>query len=487
MSAAAQAEALASATAAAIEPTTVVDAASGNSGAISRLNGVLARAIASSPVVEQVSVLLPRSPVPSPEDGPRPQNEGPRPEAGSAEGLAVVASVGASPVIAPNEQTTSVLPLPPRFTYSHSAIVDGRTIAVATIDVAQPSSGYVAVVMSPEAAPRQNLQLVVVLSAATVASLIFLVAVSRGLTRRLRTLAAAAEQIGKGDLTTRVDIRGSDEIAELAKVFNSMAEALQRNRDALAQAVSELADASAELERRAEHSKALLDRTVSAVDEERRRLAAELHDSTIQALQSAAMDAELASLLIERGRKQEAASRLEGLTMRLRDATAELRRILLDLRPPVLDRDGLVPSIERRLAEVRSAREIETALEVSPNTRVPPEHEEVVYRFCQEAIQNAVRHSDCSRLKIRLWQSGSNLRVEVSDDGKGFDPSQAKKPGHLGLLGMEERARLAGGRLVLDAAPGAGTRVELILPVSASAHPRDSGANADGVNRTSAT
>jgi signal transduction histidine kinase len=475
-----QAETIAGAAAGAIDPTLPAAASRGDTTAQSRLNAVLARAASSSPYVSQIAFLG----VPSAGATGQPGTDSVGVEVSTqqartlaAEGslpgsrpsrVKVVTAVGDSPFFRPGDELDSVsLPLPERFTYSASAFLGNFVIAISPVDVADPSAGYVAAVLSETSIGAERRQLTILLSVAALAALGFLIAVSRTLTTRLKVLAKAAERIERGDLSTRVDISGSDEIGELAQAFNRMAEALQHNREALAKAVAELADTTAELEKQAAHNKYLLEQTVSAVDEERRRLATELHDSTIQAIQSAAMEAEYSAMLVKRGRDQEAIERLEGLRHRLTEATTELRRMLFDLRPPGLDREGLLASIRKRLEDAEALSGVSTSLQVDAGLEIPPEQEEVIYRFCQEAITNAVKHSGGSSIAVRIWKSGSTIRAEVKDDGRGFTEAPSPRPGgyHLGLENMKERARLAGGHVVVDSGPGIGTRLELVLPL----------------------
>jgi signal transduction histidine kinase len=179
------------------------------------------------------------------------------------------------------------------------------------------------------------------------------------------------------------------------------------------------------------------------------------------------MEAEYSAMLVKRGRDQEAIERLEGLRHRLTEATTELRRMLFDLRPPGLDREGLLASIRKRLEDAEALSGVSTSLQVDAGLEIPPEQEEVIYRFCQEAITNAVKHSGGSSIAVRIWKSGSTIRAEVKDDGRGFTEAPSPRPGgyHLGLENMKERARLAGGHVVVDSGPGIGTRLELVLPL----------------------
>ncbi len=422
---------------------------------------VLLRAQTVSDAVLQTALVVPETP----------EESGPGKDLAVGQSLSgrVVTFVGVPTPIAPAEgELVGQLPLPEPLRYSSSAQVKDHVVGVARVDREGDAPAYVLVVASLEGVTVTGRGIAVLLTTAAAATLLFLAVVSRGFTRRLERLAEAAERIREGDLAYRVEVSGRDEIAAVGEAFNRMAEAVQSNRRALADAVSELAQATAELERRAEENRRILERTVGAVDEERRRLATDLHDSTIQTLQSAAMQAEYLGMLIERGRTEDAAGLLGDLTTRLREAADELRRLIFDLRPPSLDRGGLLASLENRLREAEETAGFSTSLEVEEGLEIPAEDEEVVYRFCREAIANAVKHSSASELEVRIWRSGDTLRAVVADDGKGFKMDESTPWGHFGLMDMKDRAKLAGGEVNIQSAPGRGTRVELVLPLPRS-------------------
>ncbi|MER3454927.1 MAG: hypothetical protein C4318_07220 [Acidimicrobiia bacterium] len=428
---------------------------SGDAAAATAIQTALLRAQTVSSYVLQTALVIPRPPIEGLDSA------GDKTRTGD-----VVASVGEpTSLLASGEVRLDLLPLPQPPRFSDARNIGSQIAAVAVTEVDDSREAYVVVIATLDETITAGRGVAILLGVAAVATLIFLVVVSRGFTRRLEKLAEAAKRLGEGDLSYRVDVEGRDEIAALGEAFNRMAEAVQSNRVALAEAVSDLARASAELEKQVDENRRLLEQTVGAVDEERRRLATELHDSTIQSLHSAAMQAEYLEMLIRRGRVEDAAQSLSELTKRLRDATDELRRILFDLRPPTLDRGGLLSSLENRLREAAEIGQVRCTLEVAEGLEIPQDKEAVIYRFCQEAIANAVKHSSASTISVRMWKSSDTLRVEVKDDGKGFRAEDQAPPGHFGLAGMRERAKMAGGRVEIRSAPGQGTRVELILPV----------------------
>jgi signal transduction histidine kinase len=191
---------------------------------------------------------------------------------------------------------------------------------------------------------------------------------------------------------------------------------------------------------------------------ERNRLALELHDVVSQKLFGLVLTAESAATLVERdpvaGRVQ--VERLQDLA---REALDELRALVFELRAPELERDGLAGALRKHAALQQRLHGVPIDLEISDGASAGAGDREVL-RIAQEALHNAVRHAGASRIAIRL----TGDRLEVADDGSGFDPADPElRARHLGLTSMEERARRLGGRLAVDSSP-AGTIVRLELP-----------------------
>ncbi|MGZ4746870.1 MAG: histidine kinase [Oryzihumus sp.] len=206
---------------------------------------------------------------------------------------------------------------------------------------------------------------------------------------------------------------------------------------------------------------------------ERQRLARDLHDSVSQALFSMTLHARAAERhlgaagLGEDSAPAQEVGRLRELTQ---GALAEMRALIFELRPGALAEEGLASALAKQAAALSAREQVPIEVE-APTTRIPlPEDvEEHLYRLVLEALHNALKHADASRLAVVLG-TGSRpdgipvLRVEVSDDGRGFDPA-APRPGHLGLGTMRERAVAAGAELVVDSTPGQGTRVVVEQPL----------------------
>src|ERR1700744_1473389 len=188
---------------------------------------------------------------------------------------------------------------------------------------------------------------------------------------------------------------------------------------------------------------------------ERNRLALELHDVVSQKLFSLKLAAESAVTLLDRG-ADDARPQLERVRDLAREALAELRSLLFGLRPAELARDGLEGVLRKEATMLQHVHGVEVRVEADPEPpTVEPACAAEILRIVEEALHNAVRHAEAHTVTVHLRGSGHALRVEVSDDGIGFDPTDPElRSRHLGLTSMEERAREHGGGLGLRSQPG---------------------------------
>ena len=206
---------------------------------------------------------------------------------------------------------------------------------------------------------------------------------------------------------------------------------------------------------------------LTAQEEERNRIARELHDDTAQALTSVLVRLRL----IERSAEDK---QIRSALAELRDLTVEtlegVRRLAIDLRPPMLDDLGLEAALQAHVQDFSSRWPIRATFTSSRMGRLPPEVELVLYRIVQEALTNVAKHAKASRVEARLTRSGRTLRMLIEDDGCGFDVEATKgsRESGLGLFGMEERLALIGGTLKVDSAVGRGTRVSAEVPLPRS-------------------
>jgi signal transduction histidine kinase len=197
---------------------------------------------------------------------------------------------------------------------------------------------------------------------------------------------------------------------------------------------------------------------LTAQEEERKRIARELHDDTAQALTSVLVRLRLLERSLGDERLQRGVAELRALT----GVTLEgVRRLATDLRPPMLDDLGLEAALQSLVQDFSQRWLIRATFASSRLGRLPAEAELVLYRIVQEALSNVAKHANASQVLVRLSRRGRTLRLLVEDDGCGFDVEATKhsRESGLGLFGMEERLALVGGTLWVDSALGGGTRV----------------------------
>ncbi|MBI3978554.1 MAG: GAF domain-containing protein, partial [Chloroflexi bacterium] len=221
-----------------------------------------------------------------------------------------------------------------------------------------------------------------------------------------------------------------------------------------------------EVQQKEQARRELIEKLILAQEEERKRVARDLHDEVSQSL---------TALIIGLGRAEESLPpELQPVTDQLaqiRDLTAkvleETRRLMVDLRPSLLDDLGLVPAIHWYAKTHLKEAGVEAGVEVvGSRRRLPPLVETALFRVIQEAISNIVKHAEAKRVWIRLEFKESAVAARIEDDGKGFRPQEPNGRRSLGLLGMTERVTLLGGTFRIDSAPGQGTRIsiEIHLP-----------------------
>ena len=238
----------------------------------------------------------------------------------------------------------------------------------------------------------------------------------------------------------------------------------------------EQADLYTRLSRIAERNKVLLKYALTSQEEERERIARELHDETIQAMTSLTLGVE-AAIQIAESKGFDDVQFIETLKDTQSYATrtnAEIMRIIRDLRPPLLDEFGVPTAIRRYALDILYTHGINVELNFPENDRrLPVELEVTLYRISQGLISNILEHSEAKNAFINLEYTQSQCTLVVKDDGKGFDVNQLKgvEPSGrgAGLFTMRERARLLGGRGFVESQQGQGTTVTVILPLSIEA------------------
>jgi signal transduction histidine kinase len=256
-----------------------------------------------------------------------------------------------------------------------------------------------------------------------------------------------------GDIVDEADLQQLDAIARQLGLAADNVRHIEAERGAH----REVADSRATLE-------TYIQLAADAQEEERKRLARELHDETIQALVIARGD------LRSTGQgAQTDLGRLSAAIAALDEIIADLRRFCRDLRPSVLDDLGLAQALDALTVELADRAGIDVSLTCEgTDARLDARSELILYRIAQEALRNVERHAAAAHAAVTLAVEPDKAFLRVTDDGRGFelrdDDAHLTDAGHLGLLGMHERAKALGAVLTIESDPGTGTLVEVLVP-----------------------
>lgn len=203
-----------------------------------------------------------------------------------------------------------------------------------------------------------------------------------------------------------------------------------------------------------------------AQEEERKRVARELHDDSMQAL--SILSRRVDDLISGQPRKSKTIKSLEDIRTEIDNILARIRLYAQDLRPPTLEYLGLIPAVRELITQVRQPTGMQAELNIEGEERhFMPEDELLIYRIIQEALRNAWRHADAKRVNVNIRYNTRDAIITITDDGKGFvigEDLRFVKAGKIGLVGMQERADLLGGTLTIQSRPGHGTTVTLVAP-----------------------
>jgi len=277
----------------------------------------------------------------------------------------------------------------------------------------------------------------------------------------LLVLQTVSELVAQGDLNARAEELNDSEpnLARLAHTFNTMLDRLE--------------DDTLDLEHSRELTERLTQQVLSAQEEERRRIARELHDETAQSLATMAL---YIDTTLQDGR--DLPPKLAQGLHNLRDVTDRtlqgVRGIIADLRPSLLDDLGLAAAMRWQVQHRLEAAGVRADLQVrGEGRRLPAPIETALYRVLQETITNILKHAQAHYVEIDLDLSQPNIvTARVEDDGRGFDLQCLDTPQHngrgVGIFGMQERANLVGGTIQIDSAPGVGTEVRITIPLPAN-------------------
>lgn len=304
--------------------------------------------------------------------------------------------------------------------------------------------------------PVRQLRLRILLWGIVIAVIFFAAAwwLARSVTEPVLALAASARKLGAGDFGVQIPVWSNDEIGQLAESFNQMAEDLRAttvSRDRLDEANHKLRE--------------LADRLLESQEEERKRLARELHDDITQ---------RVASIAIEAGRLKQSSGNnaeqwrlgVENLQLQMARLSDDIHGLSRRLHPSTLDDLGLAAAVEGECRSFfeRGGPPVDVRIDGSLDN-VPEPVQLALYRVAQESLRNVARHAEASEVHVRIRCDGARVTLEVRDDGRGFDRAADGWRAGLGLASMAERMRLLGGSLAVESQPGEGTHVHAEAPV----------------------
>ena len=338
-------------------------------------------------------------------------------------------------------------------TWEGSAPVDLDTKSLITLQTAVPGTDAVLTLGMGDATVEQTvsevtlqlLAITLVMVAVGFAAAFFLTWI---LTRPIYDLVKATQSVAEGDFSQRVERWANDEIGDLAVAFNSM--------------TASLAQAEVERQEREKLRSQYVNKVITAQEEERKRIARELHDSTGQSLTSLLVG--LKNLkAVDNAAVPE---RIEELRDIVGHTLDEVRQMAWQLRPSALDDLGLVSALQRYITDFQKRFNVQVDFVAKGiDGRLPVEFETSIYRMVQEALTNIARHAQATAASVIIDRRHNTLRVIIEDNGVGFLPS-ARREKSLGLQGIRERAALLNGTLTIEAEPGHGTSLFIAMPLS---------------------
>ncbi|HJS25643.1 MAG TPA: PAS domain-containing sensor histidine kinase [Actinomycetota bacterium] len=224
------------------------------------------------------------------------------------------------------------------------------------------------------------------------------------------------------------------------------------------------------LQDRDEDRTRIMRRTNAAIESERNRIARDLHDGPVQGVSAASLSLEAVLLMLKAGDMGEGFEVLAKVRRELSEEADNLRRLMSGLRPPLLEERGLVPALRETLDRYGRGNDVRTEFRGKSAAEIPRDLETLAYRIVQEALSNSAKHASATSVNVSVDTGGGQLRVEIGDDGVGFDPGKAREflqSGRVGLASMRERVELANGTFMVHSAPGRGTTVLASLPLDA--------------------
>jgi len=204
-------------------------------------------------------------------------------------------------------------------------------------------------------------------------------------------------------------------------------------------------------------------------EDERRRFSRDLHDGVIQNLSGIIFSLSFMEKALK-AKEGEARGEIEQIKKIVEETISDLRQMIYDLRPTILDSLGLAPTLERHLERFGQMNKVKTQLNAQLTERLPGDIETALFRLAQEALNNIKKHAQAHLITVDLKMNGKNVVMWVKDDGKGFDIKEVKKRASqdsgFGLSGMRERVQSLNGDVEISSQPGEGTAVQVTVPMT---------------------
>ncbi len=265
----------------------------------------------------------------------------------------------------------------------------------------------------------------------------------------------------------RVDVEAAQIVSKIGdrlRVFTIARDISERKR-----VQEELRESFEKLRAIDRERRALLSRLVNAQEDERRKIASDIHDDSIQSIYAVKIRLHLLQAQLK---DPEQLNMLAQLDRTVEHAITRLRHLLFELRPLSLDEEGLTPALRLYLEEMRAEAGVDYDVESDVKNEPAAETSVILYRIAQEVLTNVRKHARASRVKVSLQERDAGIFVSIQDNGKGFAVDEIKqpRPGHLGVVAIRERAEMVGGWLRLYSSPGTGTLVEFWVPAEPVRH-----------------
>lgn len=306
-------------------------------------------------------------------------------------------------------------------------------------------------------------------------ALVLTIGISRSIVNPLKELIRGADRIARGDLSKPVVPQGSDEIGVLSRSFETMREKLAESRERITLHTQELEtrveERTKEIIESRQWAEELLKKLITTQEDERKRIARELHDDTLQQLSAALMKIDMCRIHAAKITR-ETINAIHGIVVNAWDGVLV---IMQNLRPSLLDDLGLVAAVQSLLDIHLGKKGVKYVLNIAgvKDMRFRPEVETILFRIAQEAVVNIARHACAKNVFVLFKCDRDAVYVNLEDDGTGFDMTslflqapEARDRRGLGILGMKERASLIGGKMEIRSQPGIGTKIDIRIPLS---------------------